>query len=122
MSVDKGQFWDWFTAHEAQFRAIPPERKEELLNELLSRLHRYDHRLFFQMGGPEDARELIISAEGEKQAFPAVESLIAAAPEVPGWEVHRIQTWNRLRLRNDVRRRRPRPLAVLVSTGAIGEW
>lgn len=83
---EEARFWDWFVANEADFRALPPSRKEVLLSELLSALQCYDRRLFFQVGGsPDGPRELIISAEGEKSAFPAVNKLVASAPKVDGW-------------------------------------
>ncbi|MEM7040097.1 MAG: hypothetical protein AAF570_24205, partial [Bacteroidota bacterium] len=51
------------------------------------KIRAFDSNLTFLMGGKEEELELIISAEGIRDHFPAVEALVAAAPKIPGWQV-----------------------------------
>jgi hypothetical protein len=61
---------------------------EPVLDELLAALQAVDPELWFLLGGDaEGTLELVITAEGNDAAFPAVESVVAAAPTTPGWSV-----------------------------------
>lgn len=82
------QFWTWFTGNEQRFRDLDVPEKEQLLDELLDKLHAFDADLWFEMGGaPTGPRELVITAEGNLSAFPALLELCRAAPPIEGWEV-----------------------------------
>jgi len=81
-------FWQWFQANESRFRDIEVPEKEELLDEFMEQLHEFSDDLWFELGGhPDGPRELIITAEGNLDAFHEVRRLIGAAPLVPGWEL-----------------------------------
>lgn len=85
------RFWKWFTKNNSKFlfiNEVEPDIKEQLLDEFLQELHRVNSGLYFQIGGHPDNKkvELIISAEGVREFFPAVELLIAEAPELDNWE------------------------------------
>jgi hypothetical protein len=41
--------------------------------------------LTFELGSPGERRELVISADGDKDLFPEVVSLVKAAPDVQRW-------------------------------------
>ncbi len=80
-------FWLWFQANESRFRNIEVPEKEDLLDEFMGQLHEFSGDLWFELGGhPDGPHELIITAEGNFQAFNEVRRLIDAAPQIPGWE------------------------------------
>lgn len=62
--------------------------REATFDALTAQLEKVHPDLTFEFG-PEKkgTREFIISADGIKKAFPAVESLVAAAPELSRWRV-----------------------------------
>lgn len=79
-------FWSWFASNEERFRRMLGPETDLLLDEILSRLHDYCPRLFFQMGGaPEGPIELIVTSEGDRAFFSAVSALVEAAPALSGW-------------------------------------
>jgi hypothetical protein len=80
-------FWRWFVEHEDKF--LHYERHgEALFDALASALQKVDSDLTFEFGPLKNgAREFVISAAGMKRAFPAVQSLTAAAPELRQWKV-----------------------------------
>ncbi|MDW3646586.1 MAG: hypothetical protein R8P61_05980 [Bacteroidia bacterium] len=90
---DKAErFWKWFAKNQQQFlfiTSVSVEEKDRMLNEFLEELHKYDENLYFEMGGhPDDQKvELIITAEGNIEAFPSVELLVGKAPSFESWEV-----------------------------------
>lgn len=82
-------FWDRFKENNQSYLfldLIEEDLKEDLLNDLLESLHKYCDKLFFEIGGhPDEDRELIITAEGNKDYFDKAEELIHAAPSIEGW-------------------------------------
>jgi hypothetical protein len=79
-------FWAWFVENEKRFRNVETPQKEQLLDELQTRLHAFCDSLWFETGGhPNGPRELIISAEGRSEFFPKVRELIGVAPRLDGW-------------------------------------
>jgi len=92
------KFWEWFTANEARYRTLQAGAPEQdaLFNELTRRLYRVQKGLQFAFDTPngEDPsaapREFVLSADGNRALFPAVQRLAAAAPPpeaLPGWKV-----------------------------------
>lgn len=80
-------FWTWFVGHENDLLHFErnPEAVFSCLDAELAKVH---PDLTFEFGPPRDGRrEFVISAGGIKNAFPAVESLAAAAPQLPRWTV-----------------------------------
>ncbi|HEX4005644.1 MAG TPA: hypothetical protein VHX60_05690 [Acidobacteriaceae bacterium] len=54
----------------------------------MEQLHCVDERLWIEMSRSSDpTREFIVTAQGNAEAFDIAESLIAAAPEMPGWQM-----------------------------------
>jgi hypothetical protein len=81
--TNAARFWTWFLAHEPRLRI---DRSEAALDEILAQLHRYDADLYFKIGGlPGGTTELVITAEGDRDHFDAVRTLVDAAPTVDGW-------------------------------------
>jgi hypothetical protein len=77
------EFWKWFTQHEAELHDFDPGQdteREKIFNKLAAQLQKVDPDLTFEFGPTEPGREFVISAGGMKRAFPAVASLVNAAP------------------------------------------
>lgn len=85
---DEAVFWKWFVENQSRFEHF--EREQDiLLNELSDAIHAYRSGLVFEVGAKKKAgvREIIISADGIKELFPAVSKLVATAPKIEGWSV-----------------------------------
>ena len=85
-------FWTWFKKNQNKFlflSDIDEEVKESLMNEFLGELHKFNENVYFEIGGHKDDEkvELIISAEGNLDFFPAVEKLTNSAPTLKNWEI-----------------------------------
>jgi hypothetical protein len=85
------RFWDWFVAHEGKlFESNPPDPIwVKTMGEELKRVHRYlVWEVSCEQGGK---REFVISADGIREGFTAVESLADAAPPLPRWRIVRFR-------------------------------
>jgi len=82
-------FWNWFGANACRIARAKSPIAEDLLDEVMDQLHRYNNGLYFEIGGHPDLpdRELIVTAEGKPELFAAVLQLCEVAPEIPGWKV-----------------------------------
>src|SRR5690242_6569629 len=81
-------FWSWFSKNEARYRNLEVPEKEQLLDEMQENLQAFCPDLWFEIGGaPTGPRELVITAEGNLKAFPALRELCRAAPRLDGWVV-----------------------------------
>src|SRR4051812_39573525 len=60
---------------------------DSILDSLGAALAGVDSNLTFEIGPPRADRELVLSADGIRAAFPEVEALAAAAPALAGWQV-----------------------------------
>lgn len=79
-------FWTWLVENQARLRAHGDPEQGPILDEIEERLHEYDPGLYFELGGkPGGTVELVITAEGKRERFPAVKDLIACAPALEGW-------------------------------------
>ena len=83
----ESRFWTWFQRHvDALFMVKTGD--ESICDELAKELDRIDPRLTFEFGSVEAGkREFIITAEGDKDAFPAVIALGQAAPRLTRWTI-----------------------------------
>ena len=81
------RFWSWFSRNEGRLREIDgPEAP--VLEELQREIKRVDSGLTFQFGPTaEGGHDFVVSADGIRERFAAVERLVAAAPEIPGWKI-----------------------------------
>lgn len=84
-------FWRWFAENSATYLRFEPgaPNQSAVLNQLGKQLERVNRHLKFEIGLKPDSagRELVISADGRQEAFPAVQALVAAAPALPDWEI-----------------------------------
>lgn len=80
-------FWRWFEANESRLFDFEKDQ-ERVFDELQAQLHRIEPRLAFEFGPKRDGkREFVISADGIRDAFPAVVALADAAPPLPRWKI-----------------------------------
>lgn len=84
MKSTPGNFWLWFRGFATRLTA--ETISETLQDELLSQLHHYDKRLFFLLSTNTQPHELIVTAEGNSEAFESADTLVAAAPEIANWK------------------------------------
>ena len=84
-------FWTWFQANTPALLAVTTCR-EPICEALVEELRRIAPELTFQFGPVHDGRrEFVISADGIRDAFPAVEALAAAAPPLAQWTITRFR-------------------------------
>jgi hypothetical protein len=80
-------FWKWFVKNEASLWDFE-KNQEQTFDRLNAEMHRINPSLTFEFGPKENGkREFVISADGIRDAFPAVEALYAAAPVLPRWTI-----------------------------------
>jgi hypothetical protein len=89
MNHPPSTFWTWFCGFA---KRLPiDEIPESLQNELLSRLHGFDDRLYFLLSTNATPKELIITAEGNETAFASADRLVDAAPTLLGWDFYSLK-------------------------------
>lgn len=89
--TEEDKFWTWFKNNNSIYfylnQILDLNKKEKLLNKLLSRLHAYNENLFFEIGGlPNGEQELIITTGGNKEYFSNAEELVSKAPQIDQWK------------------------------------
>ena len=79
-------FWVWFEANQADLHDFDKDR-EAIFDRLSEAMNKVHPELTFEFSPIREngKREFVISAGGIKDAFPAVESLHSAAPELEKW-------------------------------------
>jgi hypothetical protein len=83
----ESRFWQWFAANSDRLQRFQ-EDQEQLFDELGTELNRVHAGLTFEFGPVEEGRRhFVVSADGIRDRFPAVERLVAAAPDLPGWNI-----------------------------------
>ena len=81
------QFWAWFVSNEAMLYDFEKDM-ERIFKKLAAELNRVDPNLTFEFGPQKtDGREFVVSAGGIKSSFPAVVSLVSAAPKLERWKI-----------------------------------
>ncbi len=80
------RFWKWFTENEERLYNFQNDQMK-IFNETAKELNKINRYLVFEFGVKEgEKREFVISANGMKEAFPAVEALYYAAPKLERWD------------------------------------
>lgn len=83
----RAAFWDWFRANCSRLAEVRTGL-EPVYAQLVEKVSRVHKALRCEFSVPPDGlSELIVSADGDREVFPAVERLVAAAPDIPGWKV-----------------------------------
>jgi hypothetical protein len=81
------RFWTWFTKNEDMLFDFENNQGQNI-SSLLCELHRIHESLTFEIGSETNGiREFIISADGNRSAFPNVIALADAAPSLRRWTV-----------------------------------
>jgi hypothetical protein len=81
------RFWEWFEQNSARLFAFEADR-DRVFGELKAALSKVERGLTFEFGPVRDGRrEFIVSADGIRDRFPAVQRLVAAAPALAQWTV-----------------------------------
>jgi hypothetical protein len=97
--VTPNQFWDWFSAHEAQLWSLSGQG-DPWLDRLYDVLSSYRKGLSLEVSDVENGvRDLIISASGDRKLFGAVDGLVNEAPLLDRVASHCIQATTRIQLR-----------------------
>ena len=79
------EFWKWFQTNEASLFSFETNQ-EVVFDRLATQMKKIHEALTFEFGPVENGkREFVISADGIKDAFPAVERLYASAPKLDRW-------------------------------------
>ena len=80
-------FWQWFEQNSSRLFAFEADQ-DRVFGELKTALGKVHRGLTFEFGPVRDGRrEFIVSADGIRDRFPAVKSLVAAAPALAQWTV-----------------------------------
>jgi hypothetical protein len=83
----EARFWSWFKENESRLFAFE-RNQEQIISEILRELHRIHESLTFEIGSEtKGIREFIISADGNRHAFPSVIKVAEAAPTLPRWNI-----------------------------------
>jgi hypothetical protein len=83
----ESDFWTWFQQNEDEIFNFEKDQ-EVVFDKLAARMQKVNPSLTFEFGSKEDGkREFVISADGNKKAFPSVEKLYTAAPQLKKWKV-----------------------------------
>ncbi len=78
-------FWTWFGKNQDRLFEFEQDQ-ERIFDELQMELQKVCSELTFEFSPNFDGRrEFVISAEGQKIAFPAVDDLVNCAPRLPLW-------------------------------------
>lgn len=81
------RFWNWFILNSRRLFQFEASR-ELIFDELSLELKKIHESLCFEFGPIQDGRrEFIISADGDKAAFPVVQKLARSAPSFSEWIV-----------------------------------
>jgi len=78
------EFWEWVSENSEELLQADGQTVADRIEE---QLREVDDRLGVEVSEPGETREMIITAWSEAAAFPAVRELVAAAPELAGWQI-----------------------------------
>ena len=85
LATPEQAFWNWFEKNEKMLFSFETNQ-DRVFGELAAKMQRVQESVTFEFGPVvEGKREFVISADGIKDAFPAVERLYASAPKLPRW-------------------------------------
>ena len=80
-------FWAWFQKNEDRLFNFEQDQ-ERVFVELSRELHKVNPELAFEFSPVKDGRrEFVVSAEGVRAAFPAVDRLLDSAPPLARWRL-----------------------------------
>ena len=83
-------FWEWFRANEVRLFDFEQDQ-EKIFDELSRELKKINPDLVFEFGPKNEKREFTVSADGIKEAFPAVIALVDKAPVLERWIIQKFR-------------------------------
>jgi hypothetical protein len=87
-SIQIKDFWGWFEREKPLFETMTDSTRDERLNILLEHLSLISSDLAVEVSKEfHGVRDIIISADGNKNKFAIVEAIVKEAPKMPGWTV-----------------------------------
>lgn len=75
--------WGFLSAHVPEIQGMGPAAAAEALSRGVSAM---DERLAAEVSDEGGVRQVVITADGDIDAFDAARRVVAAAPSLPGWE------------------------------------
>ena len=85
-STSEEKFWIWFVKNQEMLLNFQ-KNQSRAFRKLKAAISKVHPDLTFEFGFEDgDQMEFVISADGLKDAFPAVESLYSKAPQLPDWK------------------------------------
>jgi hypothetical protein len=84
--MDTDQFWHWFAQNEKILYEFE-DKVESVFDAIAIELVKVDENVTFEISSPDESgrRHFVITAEGVRSAFPAVERLVDTAPQLSRW-------------------------------------
>lgn len=80
-------FWEWFQRNESRIYQFE-NNKEQILNEISEQLSKYKEGVVFEISQEQNGKRVfILSADGLKELFPAVQALKDSAPRLEKWSI-----------------------------------
>jgi hypothetical protein len=80
-------FWEWFGERSPDLLKLT-DASGGLAQTLDDNLKTIHPGLVFEFGAVKRPRDFTVSADGIREVFPAVQTVVAAAPALPDWKVH----------------------------------
>lgn len=81
-------FWGWFEREKPILETMTDSTHDERLNTVLEHLSLISNDLAVEVSREfHGVRDIIISADGDKNKFAIVEAIVKGAPKMPGWTV-----------------------------------
>ncbi len=88
----EADFWKWFQKNETSLFDFERDQ-ERIFDQLSVEMHKVYPSLTFEFGPKQNGqREFVISADGNRAAFPKVDSLASSAPALARWKVIKFRT------------------------------
>lgn len=79
-------FWAWFRSNIDKFEALV-DSDDPFWDDALGQLQLIHSDLWFELSAPSEAgREFVVTAQGNAELFPLVDTLVALAPPTTGWK------------------------------------
>jgi hypothetical protein len=90
MTVGFGAFWALFRERAAALSAAE-SADNPLYDELLAELQRAAPGLFLDFSTGAEGCELIVTADGDRELFPAARAAVSDAPTIAGWKIRALK-------------------------------
>ena len=89
---NKKAFWEWFENNHTDYNNFnetyeqEAEKSVELLDAITKELKKFSEGLFVEVSATEEKKELVITAQGNREFFADAYALVASAPSIGSWE------------------------------------